>query len=268
MNKETYEAALEYLERALPNGVQIVAAALACVPPKESPALMQLVTLHDEYTKLLVRAAELASERNDAKADATRLREELIGARERICEIGVGEESDSPAVAKRLLGQSEDALGAIDAALTATDSGAWLAKHDAEVVKTERAKALEPKLYFSGDAAALAQAHIALTEKCATLEKQLVAATNDAARAELRIVDLDALVSAMESPHWCSVCSAKLGPQSHRPDCLLARHHRAVPDSDARLREVMETMWHMGATAGERGTLVADDIDEVLRGGA
>lgn len=61
-----------------------------------------------------------------AKADAARLREELISARERICEIGVGEESDSPVVAKRLLGQSEDALGAIDAALSATDSGAWL----------------------------------------------------------------------------------------------------------------------------------------------
>lgn len=124
--------------------------------------------------------------------------------------------------------------------------------------------------------AALAAARMdinALTEQVATLKTQLAAALNDAARAELRLVDMDALVSDMESPNWCAVCAAKLGPESHRPDCSLARHHHSAPDSDARLREVMgravnESVSTFGVnksvSEGELGEIRARIIDDVL----
>lgn len=51
-----------------------------------------------------------------------------------------------------------------------------------------------------------------LEERIATLEAKLAQAR-------------EALISC-ESPHFCPSCDAKLGPQTHRPDCLL----RAVLD--------------------------------------
>lgn len=122
------------------------------------------------------------------------------------------------------------------------------------------------------------------------LTKQLVAATNDAARAELRAKDL--LASTREelrcpgSPypddpaHWCATCDSRLTSPSVYADA-------AAPDSDARLREVIRreqvkfANWlseqlqgvslHPEETVGEYdGSLALEHtgIDEVLRGGA
>ena len=94
-----------------------------------------------------------------------------------------------------------------------------------------------------------------LRERIASLEAQLAAATNDAARAELRARDLkregDILAPIVKGAGW------KLRAEEWN------RLTATPPDSDARLREVMEAAWEKGRTC--RGVVDrARDIDEVL----
>lgn len=98
----------------------------------------------------------------------------------------------------------------------------------------------------------------ALRAQVDTLTKQLVAATNDAARAELRARD------AMEVLKGQAMCGCD--PES---GCHQARIRAfiASPDSDARLREVMRAAWVRGTTAWSRGLEDAhwvQEIDEAL----
>lgn len=97
-----------------------------------------------------------------------------------------------------------------------------------------------------------------LKEKVASLEAQLAAATNDAARAELRARDaLDyikrALAEDLLDMGWLE-----------RAQPLLA----AAPDSDARLREVMRRVVKRTAAedldAADADAVVERAIDEVL----
>jgi len=46
---QQFSDALEYLERSLPNGIQIVAAALANIPRDECPAIVALWGGDDSY---------------------------------------------------------------------------------------------------------------------------------------------------------------------------------------------------------------------------
>lgn len=82
--------------------------------------------LRNEQTNVARLRDELLKALDEARADNARLREALEEIRERVCVMGVGEESDSVDVGSRLVHQSEAALSVIDAALSDTDSSAWL----------------------------------------------------------------------------------------------------------------------------------------------
>lgn len=82
-----------------------------------------------------------------------------------------------------------------------------------------------------------------------TLTQQLTAATNDAARAELRARELATALKA---------CRNQLAEDAQRenepdPEALTLAYHvlAASPDSDARLREVLERATYRGVVCGE-----------------
>lgn len=97
-----------------------------------------------------------------------------------------------------------------------------------------------------------------------SLTKQLTAATNDAARAELRAQELAATLRRVKK-----VVDWDGGEFEHRIDQILA----AAPDSDARLREVMLKVAHGGAraysntfgTGQSLSTALRNVVNEVLR---
>ena len=121
------------------------------------------------------------------------------------------------------------------------DSAEWLAKHDAEVAKAERAKMNGELLAAHLVENAAQERAFTLTEKCASLEEQLVAATNDAARAELRVQRLRiALRTFLDFAEGEGFHAAEMrrffGPNNIKD---WRYEFAAAPDSDARLREVM-----------------------------
>lgn len=109
-----------------------------------------------------------------ARADAARLRGALVAFLEvSRCSNGCPPDDMTCATSRA------------DAALAATSSAEWLAKHDAEV-----------RAPLEKQANGREKALRALVD---SLRSQLVAATNDAARAELRAKELEAIESAQET---------------------------------------------------------------------
>lgn len=132
-------------------------------------------------------------------------------------------------------------------ALSATDSAEWLEKHDAEVRAPLRAQV-------------------------DSLTQQLTAATNDAARAELRVRDLREAGDELNDIVTGHIDDGdKLDSISLQP---MRTALAVAPDSDARLREVMlkvaervhDVIWNADEPVIK--TELPEIVDEVLRGGA
>jgi len=186
----------------------------------------------------------LRYELDAAKADAARLRETaerwLAAKRARAKDTG----SDD-------LVEAEEAerLGFFTA-LSATDSSAWLESKIAErtALHVEREK---------------------------SLEQQLVAATNDAARAELRARDLKEAGKEMLHNASLGVGVARMDRRfGNRLVAAFDEFEKALkvsPDSDERLREVMLKLSELVVSKCGKDaniTFHREAIDEVLRGGA
>lgn len=127
-----------------------------------------------------------------------------------------------------------------------------------EAELTKRIEVLESKLTAQGEAFDSA---IKTLELCAAeREKSLAAATNDAARVELRARDVVELL--VRCAKYASEDRA-ITPGFTRLGRLMedVRHaFTALPDSDARLREVIRRALRMGGVVGEQ------HVDAVLRG--
>lgn len=195
-----------------------------------------------EVASLRSQVATLTQERDDArrryymtdmsldaaKADAARLREAAAKFKK------VANATHDSAASDQNQKRFDDAYSDLSDAINITDSAAWLESKIAErtALHVEREK---------------------------SLEASLVAATNDAARAELRARDLargvrNELAKAGVWKVGCS-CTERFG--------MLAAHLVAAeiaPDSDERLREVM-----MAATVGGLRVNNGDDSEDNLR---
>lgn len=241
----------------------------------------------------------VAQERDAAKAEAARLRKEFVAF------LGVSRCSNGC--------HPDDmtcATSRADAAIAATDSGEWLQqrinaetaplrtriaeleaeqeKFDARkwLVESQQADSRHLRAQVESlksevgslPAAVEAQAESirSYAAQVESLRAQVVAATNDAARAELRAKELKAALDF--AAEFLPQHHDLEDPDDHEAFGRLSRTIAlltATPDSDARLREVIQRALELGfdrGVASERdgdcSADIRDDVNEVLRGGA
>ena len=237
-----------------------------CPLPEELEPREGTIEWHDVLSQLDKRVSEsveleeqvdsLKEQIDAAKAEVARLREALEGHIAKLSREGF------PELALE--------LGRATLALAATDSGAWLAQRiDAETAPLrERIAELEGAVTVQNKACAeemlkretmeknwnaICQSNQNLALVNDSLRQQIVAATNDAARASLRARDL---ATAMREVN-AKLASDDRAHDDYAPYDDIEAALAAAPDSDARLRDLI-------GDAIQYGGREVDDLDEAV----